>query len=39
MGWLLEMSWWLICGALEFLGTKYDWVKEEINSKLKDRVV
>jgi hypothetical protein len=39
MGWLLEAIWSLICGVLEFLGAKYDWVKEEINSKPKDGVM
>ena len=39
MGWLLEAIWWLICGVLEFLGAKYDWVREEIYSKPKRDVL
>jgi hypothetical protein len=39
MGWLWEITWWLICGVLEFLGVKYDWVKEEVDSKPKDSVM
>jgi hypothetical protein len=33
MQWLWETIWWLICGALDFFGAKYDTVKEEIDSK------
>ena len=39
MGSLLETIWWLIWGALEFLGAKYDWFKEEIDSRPKGSVL
>ncbi len=39
MNWLLEALWWLICAALELLGAKYDWVKEEVDSKPKSDVL
>jgi hypothetical protein len=39
MGWLLEAIWSLIWAVLEFFGAKYDWVKEEINSKPKSDVL
>jgi hypothetical protein len=39
MGWLLKVIWVLGWALIEFLGNKYDWVKEEINSKPKSDVL
>ncbi len=39
MGWLLEAIWWFTCAVMDFLGAKYDWVKEEIHSKPKSEVL
>ena len=34
------MAFWVsVLALLEFLGARYDWVKEEINAKPKDRVM
>ena len=32
MGWL-HAIWMLVLSILEFLGAKWDWVEEEVNSK------
>jgi hypothetical protein len=39
MSWLWKAIWILVVALLEFLGCKYDWVKEEIDSKPKDSVI
>jgi hypothetical protein len=39
MGWWLKAIWVLVLALLEFLGTKYDWVKEEIESKPRSDVM
>jgi hypothetical protein len=39
MGWFWKAIWVLVLAALEFLGTKYDWVKEEIESKPRNDVM
>jgi hypothetical protein len=37
MGWLAAI-WALVVGLFDFLGAKYDWVEEEINSKPRNDV-
>jgi hypothetical protein len=38
MGWW-KAIWALVVALFEILGHRYDWVKEEINSKPKDSVM
>ena len=39
MGWLLKAIGIFVWAVLEFLGLRYDWVKEEVNAKPKDSVI